>query len=82
MKEHSNVESKEGGEIINSDHKHVLRSLGSGTKCTTAHTVRSMFRGQSAVVDVGAAGIRHAVAVAVAVAAAEVGKFRTVDSGR
>ena len=41
-----------------------------------------MLHNQSAVV-VGTAGIPHAVAVAVAAAAvAEVGKYRTVDSGR
>jgi len=71
-----------GGEIINSDHKHIHRSLGSGTECATVHIVRTL-RNQSVVVEAGTAGILHAVAVAaVAVVVAEVEKCRTVGSGR
>ena len=74
------TQRREGGEIINSDHKHILRSLGSGIECATVHTVRTL-RNRSAVVGVGTAGIPRAAAAA-AVVVAEVEKRRTVGSDR
>lgn len=78
VEERSNVESEGMRRSINSDHKHVLRSSESGIECATGRTVR-IPRSQTVGVEVGTAGTRRAVAVAVA---AEVGKHHIVDPDR
>jgi len=66
------------GEVINSDHKHVLRSLESGIECAAAHIVL-ILRSQVVGAEVGTTGTRRVVSVAVA---AEVGKRHTADSDK